>query len=86
MSRDGEVGRDNSGANNTLTPRPPLLSSLSPGRGGAATPGLAAGSLGKSIAMIDLLIAAADLVVAAPVVTRNLDHFQRIPGLEVRTY
>lgn len=42
--------------------------------------------LGKSIATMDLLIAAAALVDEAPVVTRNLDHFQRIPGLEVRTY
>jgi len=42
--------------------------------------------LGKSIATMDLLIAAAALVDEAPVVTRNLDHFQRVPGLEVQTY
>ncbi len=41
---------------------------------------------GKSIATMDLLIAAAALLDEAPVVTRNLDHFQRVPGLEVRTY
>jgi predicted nucleic acid-binding protein len=41
---------------------------------------------GKSIATMDLLIAAAALVDGAPIVTRNLDHFQRVPGLEVRTY
>lgn len=42
--------------------------------------------LGRSIATMDLLIAAAALADGAPVVTRNLDHFQRVPGLEVRTY
>jgi len=42
--------------------------------------------LGKSIATIDLLIAAAALLDEAPVITRNLRHFQRVPGLEVRTY
>jgi len=41
---------------------------------------------GKSIATMDLLIAAAALLDEAPVVTRNLDHFQRVPGLEVRAY
>jgi tRNA(fMet)-specific endonuclease VapC len=41
---------------------------------------------GKSIATMDLLIAAAALVDEAPIVTRNVDHFQRVPGLEVRTY
>ncbi len=35
---------------------------------------------------MDLLIAAAALLDEAPVVTRNLDHFQRVPGLEVLTY
>lgn len=39
-----------------------------------------------SIATIDLLIAAAALLDEAPVITRNLRHFQRVPGLEVRTY
>ncbi|HKH45648.1 MAG TPA: type II toxin-antitoxin system VapC family toxin [Thermoanaerobaculia bacterium] len=42
--------------------------------------------LGKSIATMDLLIAAAALVDEAPIVTRNLDHFRRVPGLEVQTY
>lgn len=41
---------------------------------------------GRSIAPMDLLIAAAALVDEAPLVTRNLDHFQRVPGLTVLTY
>jgi len=41
---------------------------------------------GRSIATMDLLIAAAALVDEAPLVTRNLDHFQRVPGLTVLTY
>ncbi|HSS48099.1 MAG TPA: type II toxin-antitoxin system VapC family toxin [Thermoanaerobaculia bacterium] len=41
---------------------------------------------GRSIGTMDLLIAASALVDEAPLVTRNLDHFQRIPGLEVLTY
>ena len=41
---------------------------------------------GRSIATMDLLIAASALVDEAPLVTRNLGHFQRVPGLEVLTY
>lgn len=41
---------------------------------------------GRSIAPIDLLIATAALADEAPLVTRNLDHFQRVPGLSVLTY
>lgn len=41
---------------------------------------------GRSLATMDLLIAAAALLDEAPLVTRNLAHFQRVPGLEVRTY
>jgi predicted nucleic acid-binding protein len=35
---------------------------------------------------MDLLIAAAALVDQAPLLTRNLGHFRRIPGLKVLTY
>jgi tRNA(fMet)-specific endonuclease VapC len=41
---------------------------------------------GRSIGLMDLLIAAAALVDNAPLVTRNLDHFQRVPGLTLLTY
>lgn len=41
---------------------------------------------GRSIATMDLLIAASALVDEAPLVTRNLGHFRRVPGLEVLTY
>ena len=41
---------------------------------------------GRSIATMDLLIAAAALVDEAPLVTRNLDHFERVPDLTVLTY
>ena len=41
---------------------------------------------GKSIATMDLLIAAAALLDHAPLVTRNLGHFNRVPGLAVRSY
>lgn len=41
---------------------------------------------GRVIGTMDLLIAAAALVDEAPIVTRNLDHFRRIPGLEVVSY
>lgn len=41
---------------------------------------------GRSIATMDLLIAAAALVDEAPLVTRNLDHFRRVPGLTLLAY
>ena len=41
---------------------------------------------GQRIGTMDLLIATAALVDAAPVVTRNAQDFSRIPGLEVVTY
>lgn len=41
---------------------------------------------GRSIATMDLLIAAAALADDAPLVTRNLGHFQRVPDLRVLTY
>lgn len=41
---------------------------------------------GQRIAAMDLLIATAALVDAAPVVTRNVGDFSRVPGLEVVTY
>ena len=41
---------------------------------------------GSVIATMDLLIATAAVCAGAPVVTRNSDHFERIPELEVITY
>jgi len=41
---------------------------------------------GQTIATMDLLIATAALLDGAPLVTRNLDHFTRVPGLEVLSY
>jgi tRNA(fMet)-specific endonuclease VapC len=41
---------------------------------------------GRAIGAMDLLIAAAALVDEAPLVTRNLSHFRRVPGLEVVSY
>ena len=41
---------------------------------------------GRNIATMDLLIAATALVDQAPLLTRNLDHFQRVPGLKVLRY
>lgn len=41
---------------------------------------------GRTISTMDLLIAASALVDQAPLLTRNLDHFQRVPGLEVLSY
>lgn len=41
---------------------------------------------GQRIGAMDLLIATAALVDAAPVVTRNAQDFSRVPGLEVVTY
>lgn len=41
---------------------------------------------GTIIATMDLLIATSALLDDAPLVTRNLGHFQRVPGLEVLTY
>jgi len=41
---------------------------------------------GQRISAMDLLIATAALVDAAPVVTRNVQDFSRTPGLEVVTY
>ncbi len=38
------------------------------------------------ISTMDLLIAAAALSDEAPLVTRNLDHFSRIPELAVMSY
>ena len=41
---------------------------------------------GRLIGANDLWIAAAALAYAMPVVTANRQHFERVPGLEVRTY
>lgn len=41
---------------------------------------------GQSIATMDLLIAASALADQSPLLTRNLDHFRRVPGLTVLTY
>jgi predicted nucleic acid-binding protein len=55
----------------------------------AATYGKALASLrarGESIATMDLLIASTALVAGSRLVTRNLRHFERVPGLEVLSY
>ncbi|MEO8602772.1 MAG: type II toxin-antitoxin system VapC family toxin [bacterium] len=41
---------------------------------------------GRSIGAMDVLIAAGALVDGAAIVTRNRRHFERVPGLTVRTY
>jgi tRNA(fMet)-specific endonuclease VapC len=41
---------------------------------------------GRAISVMDLLIATSALLDGAPLVTRNLDHFTRVPGLEVLRY
>ncbi len=41
---------------------------------------------GTPIGTNDLWIAATALAYDMPVVTRNVDHFRRVPGLEVKTY
>ena len=41
---------------------------------------------GRMISTMDLLIAASALVDSAPLVTRNHDHFARVPGLQVLGY
>ena len=41
---------------------------------------------GQLIGANDLWIAATALAYRMPVVTRNVDHFRRVPGLEVESY
>ncbi len=41
---------------------------------------------GRLIGANDLWIAATGLAYQMPVVTRNIDHFQRVPGLDVERY
>lgn len=41
---------------------------------------------GNLIGANDLWIAATGLAYEMPVVTRNVDHFRRVPGLEVESY
>ena len=41
---------------------------------------------GEAIATMDLLIASTALVDGAPLVTRNANHFERVPDLQVLTY
>lgn len=41
---------------------------------------------GRSISTMDLLIATAALVDGAALVTRNVNHFNRVPGLNLRSY
>jgi len=41
---------------------------------------------GRPIATMDLLIATAAIVDDATIVTRNTQHFRRVPGLEIRGY
>ena len=43
-------------------------------------------SAGKSIDAMDLLIATAALVDDAPLVTRNREHFSKVPGLSLVEY
>jgi tRNA(fMet)-specific endonuclease VapC len=43
-------------------------------------------SKGTAIGDVDTLIGAVALETGHPVVTRNVRHFERIPGLEVITY
>ncbi len=46
----------------------------------------AIGRIGKPLATMDLLIATAALLDDAPLVTRNLKDFSRVPGLRVLGY
>lgn len=41
---------------------------------------------GRRIEREDCIVAATALLEDEPVVTRNRDHFERVPGLEVREY
>jgi tRNA(fMet)-specific endonuclease VapC len=41
---------------------------------------------GASIATMDLLVATAAVIDGAPLVTRNVRHFSRVPGLTVEKY
>lgn len=41
---------------------------------------------GRLIGANDLWIAAAGLAYRMPVVTRNMEHFRRVPGLDVESY
>ena len=41
---------------------------------------------GDRLATMDLLIASVALSVGAAVLTRNVDHFERVPGLKVIRY
>ncbi len=41
---------------------------------------------GTTIATMDLLIATAAILDAAPLVTRNLRHFSKVPGLRLEKY
>ena len=41
---------------------------------------------GRSLAAFDLLIATAALIDDAPVLTRNVKNFSRVPGLRVLSY
>jgi predicted nucleic acid-binding protein len=43
-------------------------------------------SQGKQIEREDCIIAATGVLQDEPVVTRNTDHFERVDGLDVRTY
>lgn len=43
-------------------------------------------SEGRAIGIADTIIGATALVHEQPVLTRNVDHFQRIDGLEMETY
>jgi tRNA(fMet)-specific endonuclease VapC len=60
-----------------------------PGAGFAETFGRLYGTLaarGTLVATMDLLIATAAVQAEAPLLTRNVRHFSRIPGLELVTY
>lgn len=41
---------------------------------------------GRAIGSNDLWIAATGLAYRMPIVTRNVEHYRRVPGLEVETY
>ena len=55
----------------------------SPGR---RFPDPVAGGIAHMESLMDRLIAASALAVGCPVVTHNIDHFGRVPGLETQDW
>lgn len=89
LAAGAELARDPSRERERVTRLSESLEAVSPGVDFATTYGRLLARLQRSgvkIGTMDLLIGTAAVEADAPLLTRNRKDFERIPGLDVRTY